>query len=153
FTAAVATIADWVERSWDDVHPRPEGGNVEARQRTIGALDLPTVVFPLQYSPLFEARRIGTVTYRRWLVATGEASRREADAEVAASAVAQALDEADDAVLAATRDQLARLDDALRRIRTAFTAHGSAADLPALSALVAGMRAFLSRGAPGADAP
>src|SRR5262249_59826988 len=32
-------------------------------------------------------------------------------------------------------------------------AQGSAADLPALSALVAGMRASLSRGAPGADAP
>ena len=152
FTAAVATIADWLGQSWDDVHPRPEGGNVDARQRTIAALDLPTVVFPLQYSPLFEARRIGTVTYRRWLVATGEARPREGDAEVGASAVAQALDEADETALAATRDQLTRLDEALRRIRAAFTAHGSAADLSTLSALVAGMRAFLSRGAQGTDA-
>jgi len=153
FTAAVATIADWLDRSWDDVHPRPEGGNVEARQRTIAALDLPTVVFPLQYSPLFEARRIGTLTYRRWLIATGEARPREGDAEVAASAVAQALDEADETTLRAICDHLARLDDALRKIRAAFTAHGSAADLPTLSTLVAGMRVFLSRGVQGAEAP
>lgn len=153
FAAVVATIADWLERSWDHVHPRPEGGNLEVRHRALGALDLPTVVFPLQYSPLFEARRIGTVTYRRWLIATGEARPREGDVEAAASALAQALDEANEPALAAIRDHLARLDDALRRINAAFAAHGSAADLPTLSALVVGMRAFLGRTAKDADTP
>jgi type VI secretion system protein ImpA len=151
FAAAVATIADWLERSWDHVHPRPEGVDLEARRRALGGLDLPTVVFPLQYSPLFEARRIGTVTYRRWLIATGEARPREGDAEAAASALAQALDEVDEPALAAIRGHLARLDDALRRISAAFAAHGSAADLSTLSALVVGMRAFLGRGAQGSD--
>jgi type VI secretion system protein ImpA len=151
FAAAVATIADWLERSWDHVHPRPEGADLETRRRALGGLDLPTVVFPLQYSPLFEARRIGTVTYRRWLIATGEARPREGDAEAAASALAQALDEADEPALAAMRGHLARLDDALRRINAAFAGHGSAADLPTLSALVVGMRAFLGRGAQGSD--
>jgi type VI secretion system protein ImpA len=153
FAAAVATIADWLERSWDHVHPRPQGADLEARRRALGGLDLPTVVFPLQYSPLFEARRIGTVTYRRWLIATGEARPREGDAEAPASVLAQALDEADEPALVAMRGHLARLDDALRRISAAFAAHGAAADLPTVSALVAGMRAFLGRTAKGADTP
>ena len=152
FTTAVVTIAEWLERLWDHVHPRPQGGDAEARQRVIGALDLPTVVFPLQYSPLFEARRSGTVSYRRWLVASGEAKPREGDGEMSAAAVMQAFDEADAAALATARGHMARLDDALRRIRRAFAAHGSASELPTLSTLVGKMRTFISRGAPGTDA-
>ena len=149
FTAAVATIADWLDRCWDDVNPRGE----VARQREIGALDLPTVIFPLQYCSLFEARRSGTVTYRRWLIATGETKPRDGDVELSAAAIMEAFDEADTAVLTSMRARLARLDDALSRIRKAFAAHGSSADLPTLSALVGKMRAFVGRGATTSDAP
>jgi len=38
----------------------------------LGSLDLPTVVFPLQYAPLCEGRRMGAVTYRAWMIASGE---------------------------------------------------------------------------------
>jgi len=152
FAAAVVTIAEWLERFWDNVHPLPQDGNVDARQRAVGSLDLPTVVFPLQYSPLFEARRSGTVTYRRWLVASGEAKPREGDAEMSATVMMQAFDETDAAVLAVARGHMARLDDALGRIRQAFAAHGGSAELPTLSALVKKMRAFVGRGAPDADA-
>jgi type VI secretion system protein ImpA len=152
FTAGVVTIAEWLERFWDDVHPRLQGGDTDARQRAVGSLDLPTVVFPLQYSPLFEARRSGTVTYRRWLVASGEAKPREGDAEMSAAVMMHAFDETDAAVLAAARGHMARLDDALGRIRRAFAAHGRSAELPTLSALVKKMRAFVGRGAPDSDA-
>src|SRR5262249_27336933 len=141
--AAVATIADWLDRGWDGIHPRAE----DARARAIATLDLPTVVFPLQYCPLLEARRAGTVTFRRWLVATGEAKPREGDAETTASALTQAIDEVDSAVLAAVQGHLARLDGALGRIHKAFAAHGGSADLATVSALVGKMRAFVGRGA------
>ena len=153
FTAAVETIALWLDGAWDDVHPRPQDGNTESRQRAIGALDLPTVIFPLQYAPLLEARRIGTVTFRRWLVTTGEAKAREGDTELSAAAITQALDEADESELAAMRDHIGRLDTALGRIRAAFAAHGSSADLPNLSALIGKMRAFLGQGAAAQTAP
>jgi type VI secretion system protein ImpA len=153
FTTAVAAIAEWLDRYWDEVHPRPEGGNADARARAIAALDSPTVVFPLQYSPLFDTRRIGPVTYRRWLIATGEVRPRAGDAEVAASAITQARDEADAAVLALTRQRMARLDRALGRIRKAFATHGSEADLGNLSALVGKILAFVDRDAARPDAP
>jgi len=148
FTAAVATIADWLDNSWAEVHPRAD----DARQREIEALDLPTVVFPLQYCPLFEARRIGPVTYRRWLIATGEAKPRDGDTELSAAGLTEALDEADTVVLASLQRQIARLDDALRRIPKAFASHGSSAGLPTLSTLVGKIRAFVDRGAAVSDA-
>jgi type VI secretion system protein ImpA len=147
FTAAVSTIAEWLENSWDTVHP----GAQDVRQSTVGTLDLPTVVFPLQYSPLFEARRIGAVTFRRWLIATGEVKPREGEAEQSASAITQAIAEADTAVLAAAQAQIVRLDDALNRIRNTFAAHGSSVDLPNLAALLGKMRAFIGCGAPTSD--
>ncbi len=147
FAAAIATIADWLDRCWAEVNPRSD----DARQREIGALDLPTVVFPLQYCPLFEARRIGSVTYRRWLIATGEVKPREGDTELSAASIMEAFDEADTAVLTSVQRQIASLDDALRRIRKAFAGHGSSAELPTLSALVGKMRPFVDRGAAVSD--
>jgi type VI secretion system protein ImpA len=143
FAVAVAVIAEWLERFWDTVHPRPEGGSVDARQRAIAALDMPTVVFPLQYVPFLDARRIGPVTYRRWLIATGEAKPRDGDAEVSASAIAEALDEADGAILTTAHKHIALLNASLARIGNAWAAHGSSADLKALPALVGKMLAFI----------
>ena len=57
-------LSGGVEAFWDQVHPRGAGDDFETRAAALSALDLPTVVFPLQYAPLCEARRIGVVSYR-----------------------------------------------------------------------------------------
>jgi type VI secretion system protein ImpA len=140
---AVAVIAEWLEKFWDTVHPRPEGGNVDARLRAIAALDMPTVVFPLQYAPFVDGRRIGTVTYRRWLIATGEAKPRDGDTEISASAIAEALDEADGGILTTVHKRMVQLNASLARISNACALHGNSADLKALPALASKMLAFI----------
>ena len=56
--------------------------------------------FPLQYAPLFEARRLGTITYRRLMIANDEVKPRGGEDKVAASAIMDARGEADPAALA-----------------------------------------------------
>ena len=76
FAVSIAAIAEWLDEFWDEVHPRAADGNLDARVAVLGSLDLPTVVFPLQYAPLCEGRRIGAVTYRAWMIASGEVKPR-----------------------------------------------------------------------------
>lgn len=138
----VAAVAEWLEKFWDAVHPRPDGGNLTARRSTISALDLPTVIFPLQYSPLFEGRRIGSVTYRAWIIATGEVKSRGGDGDASAAAISEAIASADPAMLAAARKHVALLDRSVQRICTSFAKHGVAA-LDTLPEQLRKMRAWI----------
>ena len=126
FSVTLAAIAEWLEKFWDAVHPLPEGEKLTARRSTISALDLPTVIFPLQYAPLFEGRRIGPVTYRAWIIATGEVKSREGDGDASAAAISEALANADANVLADARKHIALLDRSVQRICQAFAGHGVA---------------------------
>ena len=47
--------------------------------------------FPLQYAPLFENRRTGSITYRKWMVATGEVKARAGDPVIDGAAITEAL--------------------------------------------------------------
>jgi type VI secretion system protein ImpA len=143
FSVTIAAIAEWLDGFWDVVHPQPREDDVVERKGAISALDLPTVIFPLQYTPLFEGRRIGTVTYRAWMVATGDIKPRAGDVAVAAAALAEAVQKADPTALAAARRQVTLLSTSLDRIQLAFDRHGDSADLDGLSALVRKMRAFI----------
>ena len=126
FSLTLAAIAEWLEKYWDAVHPRPDGEKLTARRSTIAALDLPTVIFPLQYAPLFEGRRIGPVMYRAWIVATGEVKAREGDSDVSAAAISEAIANADPAVLSNARKRIALLDRSVQRICNSFAGRGVA---------------------------
>src|SRR5438105_897955 len=69
-------IAEWLDNFRDEVHPRADDGDLGARVAALGSLELPTVVFPLQYAALCGGRRIGAVTYRSWMIASGEVKPR-----------------------------------------------------------------------------
>jgi type VI secretion system protein ImpA len=142
FSVTIAAIAQWLDKSWDAVHPRPEGTNLTARRATISALDLPTVIFPLQYTPLFEGRRAGSVTYRAWIVATGEVKSRTGEVGVSAAVISEAIASADPGDLAAARKHVALLDESVQRICRAFEGHGSAV-LDVLPEQVRKMRALI----------
>ena len=142
FSVTLAAIAEWLEKFWDAVHPLPEGEKLTARRSTISALDLPTVIFPLQYAPLFEGRRIGPVTYRAWIIATGEVKSREGDGDASAAAISEALANADANVLADARKHIALLDRSVQRICQAFAGHGVAV-LDTLPEQVRKMRAWI----------
>jgi type VI secretion system protein ImpA len=160
FAVTVAAIAEWLDKFWDAVHPRPQDDNAAARLTALAALDLPTVVFPLQYAPLAGAGRI-VVTYRAWMIAAGEVKARSGEQRHSTGALSETMADADPAVLAASRRHVAMLKAALSRIRDTFAMRGKSCGLESLPALVGKMSAFVDpltsaddqAAAEGADAP
>jgi type VI secretion system protein ImpA len=142
FSLTLAAIAEWLEKYWDAVHPRPDGEKLTARRSTIAALDLPTVIFPLQYAPMFEGRRIGPVMYRAWIIATGEVKAREGDSDASAAAISEAIANADPAVLSNARKSIALLDRSVQRICSSFAERGVSV-LDSLPEQVRKMRAWI----------
>ena len=143
FATTLAAIAEWLDNFWDLVHPVAQDGGLEARVGAIGALDLPTVVFPLQYAPLFDARRLGTVTYRAWLIASGEAKPRAGEQKLPSASISEARLDADPVVLAASRKHVLLLKSSLERIRAAFMLRGVSSGLEALPALAQRILVFV----------
>jgi type VI secretion system protein ImpA len=143
FAVTIAAIAEWLDKFWDDVHPRPMDGNLDARAAALGSLDLPTVVFPLQYAPLCEGRRIGPVSYRSWIIASGEVKPRSGEQKHASPALTEAIADASPEALASIRRHVALLKKSLGRIRDIFMAHDGSAGLENLPALVEKIQAFI----------
>jgi type VI secretion system protein ImpA len=143
FAVVLAAITEWLEKFWDAIHPRPQDGDLDARAATVSALDLPTVVFPLQYTPLFDGGRIGAVTYRMWMIASGEVKPRQGEQKHSTSTLTEAMADTDPAALAASRKHVAMLKASLGRIRNAFMLKGTSAGLQNLPALVDKISAFI----------
>ncbi len=143
FADSVAAVAEWLDGCWDTVHPCPQAGDPDARSTALATLDLPTVVFPLQYMTLFEAPRIGAVTYRTWMIASGEVKPRPGEQKQSTSALTDALAGADQEVLAPSRRHVALLRASLGRIRSAFLRQGASWGLESLPALVDKISAFI----------
>jgi len=71
-----------LREQWDAVHPRGEDGNYALRAVTVEAIDVfPTVINPLQFLPLIENRRHGSLNYRAYQVAKGEIPAGDADVD------------------------------------------------------------------------
>lgn len=143
FAVSLAAAAYWLDAFWDQIHPRPEGSEATARSTAIWALDGPTVIFPLQYAPLFDARRLGAITYRRLMIANDEVKPRSGEDKVTASTILEARSDADPTALAATRAHIVMLKAALERIRNACALRGVSAGLDSLPALVGRIQAFI----------
>ncbi len=149
FGESVEAVADLLERFWGEVHPRPEGASVDLRRLELDALDAPTVVFPLQYTPVCVSRRIGKVSWRLWLFAQKSAKPRPGEDAHSVTAVLDALRDADPDDLAASRAGLARLVTALTRIRAVWQERaGEGPPLGKLTDLATAIRGWLE-GAPG----
>lgn len=143
FARTVAAIAQWLETFWDDVHPRADGDDLGSRVAVLGALDLPTVVFPLQYAPLCEGRRVGMVTYRAWMIASGEVKPRPGEQKHPSAALTEAIADAASDALAATRGHIAMIKASLGRIREIFLMRGSSLGLENLPSLVDKLQGFI----------
>jgi type VI secretion system protein ImpA len=143
FSASVAAVAYWLDTFWDQIHPRAMGGGMTARSNALSVLEAPTVIFPLQYAPLFDGRRIGAVSYRSLMIANDEVKPRNAEAKLAVAAIVEARGDADPQALAATRNRVALLKAAIEQCRTAFAAHGESAGLENLPSLVAKIQLFI----------
>src|SRR5712691_10426712 len=151
FARNLAATAYWLEKFWDAVHPRPQPGDA-ARSGAINTLDLPTVIFPVQYAPLVEARRLGPISYRTWMIATGEVKPRTGEVQLPQATVTEAISTADPEVLAAARKNIALVKTSLDSIRDVFLTNGESAGLDKLLPLVATIRGFIDPQAAAADA-
>ena len=143
FAVTMAAVAEWLDKFWDSLHPRPHGDDVEARVHALAALDFPIVTFSLQYAPLFEGRRIGAVSYRTWMIASGEINARAGEQKHPTTAIIDAMAELDPAVIATARKHFAVLKSALGRIRSAFLVRSASYELEKLPALVEAISALI----------
>jgi type VI secretion system protein ImpA len=117
FAAAIDAIAALLAERWEDVHPRPAGGDATARMLLLQSLDdLPAVILPLQYAPLAETERRGPITYRSAMIAGGEAKPRTGEQAFDLPGLERELSEVDLGRLKQSRDHLVKLRDAVQRI-------------------------------------
>ena len=125
FAHWLAVMARLLADSWEDVHPRGEDGDFSGRIAQLFTLDDgPVVVLPMQYAPLAETQRDGTLTFRAQLVALGEAKARESK-ELPSGGVRESerLPNAatiDRILLGADLDALSRTLHSLRRIKASI---------------------------------
>jgi type VI secretion system protein ImpA len=145
FATCIEAVASLLDQHWAAVHPRGEGGDLSHRQYTIEAIDvLPTVIMPLQFHPLFNNRRYGSISYRTCLLARGEIAPREDDTIVDAVALEKMFDALDIDQLKATTASFAALAADVGRIRKIWSEKGGTAlDLDRLWGTVEGIAAWL----------
>jgi type VI secretion system protein ImpA len=118
FVSCIGLIDALLKERWDAVHPQGSDGDFAIRMAAIESLDdMPPVVFPLQYLPLINHRRLGPLSYRSWMIATGEAKPREGEAVLDPAAIETAMMETELPALVGTRDQFQSLQAALRSVR------------------------------------
>jgi type VI secretion system protein ImpA len=83
FLNCLKATAVLLREQWEAVHPRGEDDDHALRAVTLEAIDVfPTVINPLQFLPLIENRRHGTLNYRAYQVAKAEIPAADADADM-----------------------------------------------------------------------
>ena len=120
FALCMDTIGILLRDRWHEIHPRVENGEVEVRIAVLHTLDdLAPVVLPLQHIPLVEDRRLGPISYRHYLVATGAVKARANEQALDAPVVEKAFMDAELADLVRARDHARTLQGGIVRIQTA----------------------------------
>ncbi len=136
FVKFVSAIAALLEQQWAGVHPRAIEGDFGIRLATLETLDdSAPVVFPLQYQPLIESRRLGSIGYRQFMFASGEAQPREGEESHDRTALEKAAVEMDLPNLLERRRQFETLRAALIAIRKSCADRLGAAGTPNLEKL------------------
>jgi type VI secretion system protein ImpA len=148
FTACVRAISALLAERWDDVHPRAEDGDYGFRMVAIEALEAaPTVILPLQFLPLIEHKRLGTLSYRNYLIATGAVKPTEGESKIDLPSVEKVLQEVELEMLVERRQQVMELDTALKQIRAVWMdkcSSGPAVSLDSLPTCVGGIFTLLN---------
>lgn len=119
FITTLNAIAALLGKHWNEVHPRAEDGDFALRINTLETLDdMAQVMLPLQHQPLFKSRRIGAISFRTSLLASGKLQPRENEEAFDQGALDAAVSESDIREMIATRDQFIRLKAALQAIQS-----------------------------------
>lgn len=107
FCRTLEAMAVLLQMRWDEVNPRSDEADFAVRAAVLQSLDDPAVtVLPLQYVPLVETRRIGSIHYRQVMVATGDAAPRAGEERLDLSTIERELMDAELDKLIDVRDRL-----------------------------------------------
>ena len=133
FVTCLQAIANLLVTHWDAVHPRAEDGEFLARTAVLETLDdTAPVILPLQYLPLVQSKRAGSIAYRHVMFASGEAQPREGEEAHDRSIIDNAFADAEIQTLIAQRDTIDAIRSALSIIEKTC---GSDVKLPKIIAL------------------
>jgi type VI secretion system protein ImpA len=148
FIACVRAVGTLLAERWDDVHPRAEDGDYGFRMVAIEALEAaPTVILPLQFLPLIEHKRLGTLSYRNYLIATAAVKPTEGESKIDLPSVEKVLQEVELEMLVERRQQVMELDAALKQIRAVWIdkcSSGPPVSLESLPTCVGGIFTLLN---------
>jgi type VI secretion system protein ImpA len=122
FVACVKALATLLVLYWDEVHPKGEGGDYAYRGIALEALDVaPTVTMPLQFLALVNDRRIGSVSYRNHLTATGAVPPAEGEPTLDVTAVERVLDTCELDILIDIHSKFQDILGATRQLREVWS--------------------------------
>ena len=117
FVSCIRAMSALLTAHWDDVHPRSEDGDFGYRMVALESIDAsPTVIMPLQFLPLVEHKRLGSVNYRSYMIAKGELQPRHGEEPVAPAVIDRVLEEVELTALVERRQQFLELKSALTQI-------------------------------------
>lgn len=140
--------ANLLQSAWAEVHPRGDGDNYGFRSAVLQAFDdMPTVVLPVQYTPLCESRRYGPISFRTVMVAHGEVAAREGETVADRGAIERALGDADIDAIGAMAGYFAAIEraaHAIREVCVAQAGYDQAVSLVRLSAIAGRALALLN---------
>ena len=146
FITLMRAVALLLEQNWAEVHPRPEGDDLQPRQVAVESIDVqPTVIMPLQAIPLITHRRLGTISFRAQQVSSGVLPPRDGEDSLDPATTDKIIREAELPEMVARRDEFIALRDALQAILRTWSTHadGPPIDLGKIIELVGKMVAFL----------
>jgi type VI secretion system protein ImpA len=137
FRTLIRAVAMLLAERWDEVHPRADGGEFQARMVAVESIDVqPTVIMPLQFLPLVEHRRFGSMSYRSYLIATGAVAPRENEEVTDQATIDKLIREVDLADLIARRGEFTELQSALDDIGKTWSEKDSSGGLVRLDKVV-----------------
>jgi type VI secretion system protein ImpA len=122
FVACLKALATLLVLYWDAVHPKGEDGDFSYRGIALEALDVaPTVTMPLQFLPLVEDRRIGSVSYRNFLTASGAVPPAEGEPTLELAAIERVLDTCELGILIGIHARFQDILDATGQLRRVWS--------------------------------
>jgi type VI secretion system protein ImpA len=137
-----------LREQWEAVHPRAEDGDYALRAVTIEGIDVfPTVINPLQFLPLIENRRQGTLNYRAYQVAKGEIPAGDAIDGPDFATIERIIDDTDLDILRAASARCSAVAAEIAGIKTIWhekSELGQPISLDRISGVVNGMAAWLA---------
>lgn len=103
---------------WVDAHPQALDGDWMIRVSQLLTLDdNPNMVLPMQHVTIVRSRRAGSITLRKWQVATGELSAREGEDVLDAGSITASFAEAEEGEVDKALASFELIEDALAEIQ------------------------------------